>query len=83
MLFALKLWTFFTGSFIGRALGAALVASLVLSSTYVKGRSDGKAAYAEKVKAEISDAVQRGQQGRADALQELQNKGVPDGWFRD
>lgn len=68
---------------LGKWASGVLVALAFIGGVYVKGRSDGKAAYAAKVKAEISDAIKRGQQGRADALQELQNKEVPNGWFRD
>lgn len=68
---------------IGRWLAGALVAVAALGGIYTKGRLDGRASYKAKVERQINEAIQKGENGRADALRELDAGSVPDGWWRD
>lgn len=68
---------------IGRWVAGASIIVLLLGGIYVKGRQDGKLSYQAKVQREITAAINRGDEGRADALKQLDADGVPDGWFRD
>jgi len=55
---------------------AALVVAL-LTSIYVKGRSDGKATYKAKIEREIATAIRDGKDAKRDALREFD--ATPDG----
>lgn len=74
--------TFFLSP-IGRWFGGALLVGGLLLGVYTKGRLDGRASYKAKVERQINEAIQKGENGRADALKELDARGAPDGWFRD
>ncbi len=75
------LLAFFLGP-IGRYVligGAILVA---LGGLYAKGRSDGKSAYQEKLKREISIAIDKGDSARTEALKKFDsNKEITDDGF--
>ncbi len=75
------LW--FITSPIGRAIILIAVVLIGDLGIYAKGRIDGKASYKAKIERQINEAVQKGDDGRADALRKLNDGGVPDGWFRD
>jgi hypothetical protein len=68
---------------VGRWIGAGLAVLLVVGSAYTKGRVDGRASYKAKIERQIKDAVETGNNGRADALRQLDADGVPDNWLRD
>lgn len=68
---------------VGRWIGGALLLGGLFLGTYTKGRLDGRASYKAKIERQINDAVKKGEDGRADALRELDAGSVPDGWFRD
>lgn len=53
------------------------------TGAYIKGRVDGKASYRLAIEREISDAVKRGQKGRADALRKFDNGRLHNDWFLD
>jgi len=78
----LTLFSFFTSP-IGRWVAVGGVSILAAFSIYGKGRYDGRASYKAKIERQISDAVSKGNEGRADALRELDAGVVSDGWFRD
>lgn len=73
----------FITSPIGKWIAGAGVILIIIGGIYVKGRQDGKLSYQVKVQREITAAINRGDEGRADALKQLDAGGVPDGWFRD
>lgn len=68
---------------IGRWIAGVFVLLAIIASIYAKGRIDGHASEKAKVERQINDAVQKGDSGRANALKQLNNDSVPDGWFRD
>ncbi len=76
--------TFFLSP-VGRYVAAGLVASLVFGGVYLKGRSDGKAAYQAKLEREIGKAITKGDKARTDALRKFdENKEIEDdGFARD
>jgi hypothetical protein len=69
---------------IGRyALGAIGLVGII-GGIYVKGHHDGRVSFKAKVDREIEQSIQKGNDGRADALKQLDAGGVlPDSWFRD
>ena len=77
---AILLW--FLGP-IGRWVGIALIAVLSLGGIYEKGRFDQRAYDKAKLQKEISSAIEKGDNGRADALKQFDAGRMPDGWFRD
>ena len=68
---------------IGRWLVGILAVIVLLGGIYTKGRIDGRASYKAKIERQINEAVQNGDNGRADALKKLDDGSTPDGWFRD
>ena len=68
---------------IGRWVIGALAAMMFLGGIYTKGRLDGRASYKAKIERQINDAIQKGDNGRADALKKLDDGEPPSGWFRD
>lgn len=73
----------FVFSPIGRWVVGILSILAVAGGIYTKGRLDGRASYKAKIERQINEAVQKGENGRADALRQLDAGSVPDGWFRD
>lgn len=73
----------FVFSPIGRWLSGVLVVLAVIGGAYTKGRIDGRASYKAKIQRQIEDAIQKGEQGRADALRDLDAGSVPDSWWRN
>lgn len=73
----------FVTSPLGRWVAIAGVAGVTVFGSYVKGRIDGRASYKAKIERQIDEAIQKGEQGRADALRKLDDGSVPDSWFRD
>lgn len=73
----------FVFSPIGRWVVGILSVAAVAGGIYTKGRLDGRASYKAKIERQINEAVQKGENGRADALRQLDAGSVPDGWFRD
>lgn len=73
---------FFLGP-IGKWIGIAGVGVLLIFGSYAKGRWDGSAAHKAKIERQINDAIQKGEQGRVDALRKLDAEQLPDSWFRD
>jgi hypothetical protein len=69
---------------IGRYAVIALVAVSAVTGIYVKGRSDGRTSYKAKIEREISDAINKGDAARADALRRFDAAPdeLPDDGFR-
>lgn len=76
------IWEFLKSP-VGRWIAGAGIILIIIGGIYVKGRHDGKLSYQAKVQREIAEAIQKGENGRASALKQLDSSGVPDGWFRD
>jgi hypothetical protein len=76
--------TFFLSP-LGRWVGIAAVALTFVSSVYVKGRMDGKAAYQAKLTREINKAIETGDRARAEALKKFDatKEITDDGFARD
>jgi pyocin large subunit-like protein len=68
---------------VGRWLGGLAVVGLALAGIYAKGRYDGRTSYKAKVERQINDAIKKGDNGRADALRELDAGELSNDWFRD
>lgn len=68
---------------VGRWIAGTLSVLSLACMIYTKGRLDGRASYKAKIEREISQAIQKGEKGRADALQKLHDNDIPDSWFRD
>jgi len=68
---------------IGRWIGGSLIVGAMLGGVYTKGRLDGRASFKAKVERQINDAIQKGDNGRADALRELDAGELHHDWFRD
>lgn len=68
---------------IGRWVAGGLAILIALGGIYEKGRFDQRAYDKAKLQKEISNAIEKGENGRADALRKLDAGGLPDGWFRD
>lgn len=68
---------------IGRWLAGILAVLVLLGGIYTKGRIDGRASYKAKIERQINEAIQKGDNGRADALRKLDDGSVSDNWFRD
>lgn len=68
---------------LGRYVGIGIAALLLVSGVYMKGRWDQR--YSDKVKLEkeISNAISKGEAGRADALKKFNDNKIPNSWFRD
>ncbi len=75
---------FFLGP-VGRWVAIVGVALMFIAGVYGKGRIDGKSAYQEKLKREISVAIDKGDTARTEALKKFdQNKELTDdGFARD
>ena len=73
----------FVVSPIGRWIVGSLSILVLIGGIYTKGRLDGRASYKAKIERQINEAVQKGDNGRADALKQLDAGSVSDGWFRD
>lgn len=84
MITAWKIISFFFTPLGKYALGALIIFTL-LGSTYIKGRTDGRAAYKAKIEREIADAVRKGDAAREKALRDfnaLPDDRLPDDGFR-
>lgn len=68
---------------VGRWVSGFVAVLAIISGIYIKGRHDGKASYKAKIERQINEAIEKGDNGRADALRKLDDGSVPDGWFRD
>lgn len=68
---------------VGRWVSGFIAVLAIISGIYIKGRSDGKQSYKAKIERQINEAIEKGDNGRADALRKLDDGSVPDGWFRD
>lgn len=73
---------FFLGP-IGRWVGIGVIALMAIGGVYEKGRFDQRSYDKAKLQREISDAIEKGNDGAADALRKFDAGGLPDGWFRD
>jgi len=68
---------------IGRWIAGAGMLILLAGGIYAKGRYDGRSSYKAKIERQINEAIEKGDNGRADALKQLDDGSVPNGWFRD
>jgi len=68
---------------IGRYVGIGLAALSMLGGIYLKGRWDQRAADKIKLEKEISQAIEKGEAGRAEALKNFNDNKIPNSWFRD
>jgi hypothetical protein len=70
---------------LGRYVGIAAVALSFVGGVYLKGRSDGKAAYQAKLTREINKAIETGDRARTEALKKFDaTKEIEDdGFARD
>ena len=75
--------SFFIFNPIGRWISIALLAATALGGIYTKGQYDGRQAVKARIEAEKKAAIEKGQQGAADALKKLDSDSIPDYWFRD
>lgn len=78
----IAIWSFISSP-IGRWLIGAVAMLAVIGGLYTKGRIDGRASYKAKIERQINDAIKKGDNGRADALKNLDDGNAPDSWFRD
>lgn len=56
---------------LGRWVGIAAIVLTVIGGIYLKGRSDGKAAYQAKLTREINKSIQEGDRARTEALKKF------------
>ena len=68
---------------IGRWIAGTVALLAIVGGIYIKGRVDGRASYKAKIERQINDAVQKGDNGRADALRKLDDGELSNNWFRD
>lgn len=79
----MSLITFFLSP-LGRYVGIAAIVLTFVGGIYIKGRSDGKAAFQAKLTREINTAIEKGDRARAEALNRFDSmKDYDDGFFRD
>ncbi len=78
----IAIWSFMTSP-IGRWVVGVVSMLAIVGGIYTKGRLDGRASYKAKIERQINEAIQKGDNGRADALKKLDDGSAPDGWFRD
>lgn len=75
--------TFFLFNPAGRLISIAMIAVTAILGIWTHGDLHGRKAMKLKIEQEKQDAIVKGNKGAADALKRLDDKTIPDYWFRD
>lgn len=75
--------TFFLFNPVGRIVSIGLIIVSAVLGIWTHGDLHGRKAMKIKIEQEKQEAILKGQQGAADALKRLDDKTIPDYWFRD